>query len=59
MANTKQKLLEDIENEGFYYALVHYDDYSEIPDEKFQELYRLFLQVDKELHEHLGITPGE
>lgn len=58
MANTKQKLLEDIECEGFYNALVHYDDYTDIPDEKFQELYRLFLQVDKELHEHLGLPPG-
>ena len=58
MANTKEKLLEDIDCEGFYYALVNYDDYSEIPDEKFQELYRLFLQVDKELHEHLGIRQG-
>lgn len=56
MANTKEKLLEDIEYEGFYYAMTGYDDYSDIPDEKFQELYQKFLQADAALKIHLGVS---
>jgi len=55
MANTKKKLLEDIECEGFEYALVHYDDYSEIPDQEFQKRYVAYLQARKELQEYLGV----
>ena len=56
---TKEKLLEDIENEGFAYAILHYDDYSNIPDEQFQELYRNYKAADKALRDHLGIPEGE
>lgn len=55
MANTKKKLLEDIECEGFEYALVHYDDYSGIPDPMFQERYTAYLTARKELQEYLGV----
>jgi len=53
--DSKSKLLEDIEVEGFFNALVHYDDYSAIPDPKFQELYQRLLATTKELAEHLGV----
>ena len=52
---TKQKLLEDIECEGFDYALTSYDDYSEIPDPIFQQLYKAFLESRAALVNHLGI----
>lgn len=57
--SSKAKLLEDIDCEGFSYAILHYDDYSAIPDEKFQELYRNYLAADKALREHLGVEAGE
>ena len=53
---TKKKLLQDIESEGFYYAICHYDDYSAIPDLVFQELYQNFLKANKELQAHLGVS---
>lgn len=49
------KLLEDIECEGFDYALVNYDDYSGIPDPKFQKLYAAFLKARQNLIDHLGV----
>lgn len=52
---SKQKLMEDIENEGLYDALINYDDYSEIDDPKFQKLYQMFLQIDCDLRNHLGL----
>ena len=53
--NSKQKLLEDIQYEGFDYALNYYDDYSEIPDPLFQELYKQYLDVRRKLINHLGV----
>lgn len=53
--DSKTKLLEDIECEGFFDALFHYDDYSAIPDPKFQLLYRNLLTTAKELAQHLGV----
>jgi len=55
MADTVGKLLEDIECEGFDYALVGYDDYSEIPDPHFQKLYRAYLTSRNELVKYLGV----
>lgn len=55
MRTTKKELLEDIEYEGFDYALNYYADYSQIPDEKFQLLYKQYLSVRKELMEYLGV----
>lgn len=54
--NSKEKLLEDIECEGFDYALNYYDDYSDIPDPIFQELYKQYLSVRKQLIEHIGVS---
>lgn len=53
--NSMAKLIEDIECEGFDYALVHYDDYSEIPDTQFQSLYKAFLAARENLVNHLGL----
>lgn len=53
--NSKQKLIEDIECEGFFYALFHYDDYSEIPDPVFQQLYKQLLETAAALGAHLGV----
>jgi len=55
MTNKIAKLLEDIECEGFDNALRYYDDYSEIPDEKFQELYKQYLETGKKLASYLGV----
>lgn len=46
---TFEKLAEDIEYEGFDYALVHYDDYSGIPDSDFQEAYKNFINAREKL----------
>lgn len=53
--DSKAKLIEDIECEGFDYALIHYDDYSAIPDPEFQKLYAAFLKSRQNLIDHLGI----
>ncbi len=53
MADTIAKLIEDIECEGFDYALAHYDDYSEIPDVHFQKLYKEFLFARKSMVDYL------
>lgn len=50
-----KKLIEDIESEGFDYALAHYDDYSEIPSQEFQTRYKAYLQARHELIVFLGI----
>ena len=55
MANTKQKLLEDIECEGFDYAVNHYDDYSDIPDPTLQKLLGEYYTARKALIEYLGV----
>jgi hypothetical protein len=53
--NSKAKLLDDIEYEGFDYALVGYDDYSGVPDPIFQELYQAYLVARTQLKDHLGL----
>jgi hypothetical protein len=53
--NRKEKLLQDIECKGFDYALNFYDDYYDVPDPKFQELYRGYLYARKVLQEYLGV----
>ncbi len=53
--SSKTKLLDDIECEGFDYALTGYDDYSDIPDEHFQELYKQYLKARSELVSFLGL----
>lgn len=53
--NTKKQLLEDIEYEGFDYALNDYADYSGIPDPIFQELYKQYKESRSKLIEHLGV----
>lgn len=56
MTNRKEKLLEDIECEGFDYALNHYDDYHDVDDPIFIELYDEYLSSRKALVDHLGIS---
>lgn len=53
MADTIAKLIEDIECEGFDNALVHYDDYSKIPDTQFQSLYKEYLCARENLVSYL------
>lgn len=49
------KLIDDIMCEGFDYALNDYDDYSDIPDDKFQELYVNYLNARAALVDYLGV----
>ena len=49
------RLMEDIESEGFDYALVHYDDYSDIPSDQFQQLYQGYLESRAKLIKFLGL----
>ena len=58
MTNSKLKLLQDCENEGMLHALLNYDDYSEIDDPRFQELYLKYKQTTKRLYDHLGLEYG-
>lgn len=51
----KQELLEDIECEGFDYALNYYDDYHDVEDPIFIKLYDQYLQSRRELIDHLGV----
>jgi hypothetical protein len=53
--NSKQKLLEDIECEGFHYTFHGYDDYSGIQDPIFQKLYKEYIEATKKLADHLGV----
>lgn len=55
MTNRKGQLLDDIECEGFDYALNHYDDYHDIDDPIFIKLYDDYLVARKTLIEHLGV----
>ena len=52
----KAKLLDDIECEGFDYALVGYDDYHDVPDPTFIELYDNYLNARRKLQKHLGVS---
>lgn len=51
----RECLLDDIENEGFDYALVYYRNYSFIKDEVFQEKYRAYLDARKDLENYIGV----
>ena len=53
--NWRQKVQEDIEIEGFHYALCHYDSYDWVPDQSFQELLKRYREVVRELEEYLGV----
>lgn len=62
MENTKEHLeyvRETIENEGVYYAFIHYSDFEEIKDEKFHELRKAFEKSAKELVEYCGLNFSE
>ena len=52
---TVKDVVEDIEYEGFDYALIHYSNYDDVHDEKFQELYQQFKKARKELAEYLRV----
>lgn len=52
---TVSDVIEDIEYEGFDYALIHYSDYSDVNDDKFQELYRQFKKARTDLAEYLRV----
>ena len=54
-----KKLLENIECEGFDYALVHYDTYDEIPSKEFQQLLKTFKEARQNLVDFLGLTGSE
>ena len=54
--NTLEDVLDDIDNEGFDYAMSGwYRSYEEIKDEKFQELFAKYKEVRKELTTYLGV----
>lgn len=45
----KEYIQATIENEGVYYAFIHYSDFEEIKDDKFHELRKAFEKAAKEL----------
>lgn len=55
MTKTIEDLIEDIFCEGFDNALNYYYDYSDIPDPKFQELYKQYKDNRKRLIDYLEL----
>lgn len=51
----KELLLDDIENEGFDYALTGYRDWSFIDDPVFQEKLKLYVDARTDLAEYIGV----
>ncbi len=51
-------VVETIENEGFYYAMKDYSDYTEVEDEEFHKLRKEFLETGEKLGEYLRIDPS-
>lgn len=49
------KVIEDIECEGFDYALTSYDNYKNVECEEFQILYKAFLEARDKLANFLGV----
>jgi len=54
MDDTFEDLREAIEIDGFSYALIHYADWSDIPDPEFQRLYAAYSKADDELRAFLA-----
>lgn len=52
---TVADVVEDIEYEGFDYALIHYSNYDDVHDDKFQELYQQFKKARIALSEYLRV----
>lgn len=52
---TIEDVVDDIDSEGFDYALIYFDDYSDVRDEKFQELYKQYKESRNALSNYLGI----
>lgn len=52
---TIEDVVDDIDSEGFDYALIYFDDYSDVQDEKFQELYKQYKESRNALSNYLGI----
>lgn len=53
MAHKIVDVINAINNEGFEYAFIHYADYSDVPQEEFQEKYRAYMKAHRELKEYL------
>ena len=49
-------IISDVENEGFEYAFIGYDDYAWVDDPKFQELLNGFLESRRQLQAYVGIS---
>jgi len=49
----RNKIIEDIECEGFCYNFIDYTSYKEIKDEKFHELRKKFVESAHELADYL------
>lgn len=50
----RQKVREDIDNEGFDYAFQNYSDYRDIEDEEFHRLRLAYLAARKALEDYIG-----
>ncbi len=44
-----------VEVEGFHYAFIHYSEFKEIVDEKFQSLRKAFVKANNELADYLNL----
>ena len=53
--DTKQYVLEMVDNEGLAYAMIHYSEFKEYKNEEFHRLRRQFVEAYKELSDYLGV----
>jgi len=49
----REKIIEDIESEGFCYNFLHYDNYKWIKDEEFHKLRKEFVYAAQKLADYL------
>lgn len=53
--NWRAVIIEDVYNEGLFYAILHYDDYKWVNDEHFQKLRQKLLESIEEFCAYVGI----
>ena len=54
--NWRHIVLDDIDQEGFDYALDGYENYKWVNDVRFQELKNKYLQAKEDLRNYIGVN---
>ena len=49
----REDVIQSIEQEGFGYTFIHYDDFKEIKDEEFHKLREEFVKAAQKLADYL------